>query len=296
MPSLEHTPPYPIEIACLPYPEGNVTSKFSKFNGRIGSACEHVVRFIETLGAFCADKNLRLREFSRSLTEHVVRQPYSGLDSKPLLVNLHLPTFSKLLESAQNLGDSVRLSFSRSHWRSGRGPSTYVTEERSSHGYKRRCDYDDPPLPLPYKYNEARAILDKLVEDGEGVSGIFLGYVIHRQGIEPDPAKSHAIIEMSRSGSLKELKALFVTVSYLRRYIPALAEIIWEFSALLKKNAIYQWTDDHQQAFESIKRTFLSPKVMIAPHKGQSLYHKSIGALLTQEMKAKRVQYTTSTV
>ena len=68
MPSLEHTLCYPIKIACLPYPEGYVTPKFFKFNGHNGSAREQVARFTETLGAFCANKNLRLRDFSKSLT------------------------------------------------------------------------------------------------------------------------------------------------------------------------------------------------------------------------------------
>ena len=82
-------------------------------------------------------------------------------------MNLHLPTFSKLLEREQNLGDFVRLSFSRLHWRSKRGLSACVIEESSSLGYKWRHEYGDPPPLLLYKYNEAKAILDKLVEDGE---------------------------------------------------------------------------------------------------------------------------------
>ena len=69
MPSLEHTPLYPIKIACLPYLEGYATPKFSKFNGCNGSAHEHVAWFVESFGAFCFDKNLRLREFSKSLIE-----------------------------------------------------------------------------------------------------------------------------------------------------------------------------------------------------------------------------------
>ncbi|GFY85773.1 hypothetical protein Acr_04g0005110 [Actinidia rufa] len=51
--------------------------------------------------------------------------------------------------------------------RSRRGLSSNVTEERSSHGYQRRHDYNDSPPPPSNKYNEAKAILDKLVEDGE---------------------------------------------------------------------------------------------------------------------------------
>ena len=65
MPSLEHTPPYPIKIANLPCLEVYVTPKFSKFNGRNGSAHDHVARFIETLGAFCADKTLDSGSFPK---------------------------------------------------------------------------------------------------------------------------------------------------------------------------------------------------------------------------------------
>lgn len=53
-----------------------------KFDGKEGSAQEHVVRFIESLGAHAADNNLRLREFSKSLTSRVYTwyvnlEPYS---------------------------------------------------------------------------------------------------------------------------------------------------------------------------------------------------------------------------
>ena len=65
------------------------------------------------------------------------------------------------------------------------------------------------------------------------VSGKFLGCIFHHQGIEPDPAKSQAIVEMPRSASLKELKAFLGNVYFLRRFIPALAKILYPFSALL---------------------------------------------------------------
>ncbi|XP_028104160.1 uncharacterized protein LOC114303224 [Camellia sinensis] len=51
------------------YPTGYVVPKFIKFDGKQGNAREHVVRFIETLGVHGSDHSLRLREFSKSLTE-----------------------------------------------------------------------------------------------------------------------------------------------------------------------------------------------------------------------------------
>ncbi|KAH7841340.1 hypothetical protein Vadar_028577 [Vaccinium darrowii] len=68
LPSLDIQPPYPMAILQMPYPEGYTPPKFTKFDGKEGNAQEHVVRFIETLGAFSGDTNLRLREFSKSLT------------------------------------------------------------------------------------------------------------------------------------------------------------------------------------------------------------------------------------
>ncbi|KAH7836950.1 hypothetical protein Vadar_007782 [Vaccinium darrowii] len=69
-------------ILQMPYPEGYTPPKFTKFDGKEGNAQEHVVRFIETLGALSGDTNLRLREFSKSLTNkpytwYVNLTPYS---------------------------------------------------------------------------------------------------------------------------------------------------------------------------------------------------------------------------
>ena len=61
--------PYPIEMLSYPYPEGYTVPKFIKFDGKQGNAREHVVRFIETLGIHGSNHILRLREFSKSLTD-----------------------------------------------------------------------------------------------------------------------------------------------------------------------------------------------------------------------------------
>ncbi|GFZ00392.1 hypothetical protein Acr_14g0000280 [Actinidia rufa] len=213
-PTPSMNPPYPIEIACLPYTEGYVTPRFSKFNGHNRSVRKHGAQFIKTFGAFYVDKNLKLRvmgsdgvtvlcKIERLAMLQLAREnqkPNKGIlayikrfhdhtmecyepveeiqlvticldgmqpDYKPLWVNLHFPTFSKLLESKQSLGDSVQLSFSRPHWLNGGDLSAYVIEEMSSQGYKRRRNYNHPPTTLHYKFNEVKATLDKLVEDGK---------------------------------------------------------------------------------------------------------------------------------
>ena len=60
-------PPYPREIQAKPYPKGYRPPAFRMYNGRSGSAREHVIQFIDDLGIFSHDLELRIRVFSKSL-------------------------------------------------------------------------------------------------------------------------------------------------------------------------------------------------------------------------------------
>ncbi|CAL8121217.1 unnamed protein product [Prunus armeniaca] len=62
-------PPYPSSLLQQPYPKGYEAPTFVLFDGRKGSPKEHVNRFIDALGPYAGDHNLRLREFSKSLTD-----------------------------------------------------------------------------------------------------------------------------------------------------------------------------------------------------------------------------------
>lgn len=52
LPSPDIQTPYPMAILQMPYLEGYTPPKFVKFDGKKGNAQEHVVHFIETMGAF----------------------------------------------------------------------------------------------------------------------------------------------------------------------------------------------------------------------------------------------------
>ena len=61
--------PYPARVAAKPYPKDYTSPKFKQFNGKTGDAHEHVMKFEETLGVAGLDDDLKLKEFSKSLTE-----------------------------------------------------------------------------------------------------------------------------------------------------------------------------------------------------------------------------------
>jgi hypothetical protein len=62
-------PPYPIELLKEPYSEKYDTPTFVLFNGRRGSALEHIRNFLDSMGPFAANGELCLREFSKSLVD-----------------------------------------------------------------------------------------------------------------------------------------------------------------------------------------------------------------------------------
>ncbi|XP_028123313.1 uncharacterized protein LOC114320358 [Camellia sinensis] len=90
--------------------------------------------------------------------------------------------------------------------------------------------------------------------------------------------------------SQEELKKFLGKVSYIRRFIPALAEISAPFGSLLKGDAKFEWNQEHQKVFERIKAALTSPQTMIAPQPRVPLMlyltstPKSIWALLVQDV------------
>ena len=62
-------PPYLLRILSKPYPERYEPRTFVQYDGKRGSAIEHVSKFINTLDPYVAGKDLCLQEFSKSLCD-----------------------------------------------------------------------------------------------------------------------------------------------------------------------------------------------------------------------------------
>lgn len=79
--------------------------------------------------------------------------------------------------------------------------------------------------------------------------GKFLRFIVHCKGIDLDSIKAKAIRDRVPPKSIKQLKSFLGKVSYIRRFIPGLAEILKQFQRLLKKDVAFEWKGDQQAAF-----------------------------------------------
>ena len=64
-------PPYPLRVFSKPYPERYEPKAFAQYDGRKGSAVEHMSKFINSLGPYAVDEDLCFQEFSKSLYDRV---------------------------------------------------------------------------------------------------------------------------------------------------------------------------------------------------------------------------------
>lgn len=75
----------------------------------------------------------------------------------------------------------------------------------------------------------------------------LLGFIVHRKGIDLDPSNAKANRDMKPPKTIKQLKSFLGSVSYIRRFISALAELLEPFKKLLKKDVSFQWARNSRQ-------------------------------------------------
>ena len=121
--------------------------------------------------------------------------------------------------------------------------------------------------------------------------GNFLGFLIHKKGIEVNENKAKVIIGAKPTTNKKELQIFFGKVNYLRRFISNLSGKTRVFTRLIKleKEEDFFWTTEHQEAFNQIKKYLPFPLIMAPPRHGKpvklyiSASETTIGSMLVQD-------------
>ena len=81
----------------------------------------------------------------------------------------------------------------------------------------------------------------------------FLGYVVTTEGIKADPEKVKALLEWPRPTNVKELQSFLGTINFNRRFIRGFSQLALPLTKLTRKDTLYEWSKDQQQAFQRLK-------------------------------------------
>jgi hypothetical protein len=116
----------------------------------------------------------------------------------------------------------------------------------------------------------------------------YLGHVITEDGVRADPKRVIAIENFRRPECEKTLKSFLGMAGYYRRFIPRFSKIVAPLHALLKKDSVFEWTADQENAFQNLKAKLTYQPILQYPDFSREFIlttdasNQGLGAVLSQ--------------
>ncbi|KAL0386593.1 UNVERIFIED_CONTAM: Pro-Pol polyprotein [Sesamum latifolium] len=102
--------------------------------------------------------------------------------------------------------------------------------------------------------------------------GRFLGFMVTQRGIEANPLKIKAILDMKVPTCINEVQRLTERIAALSRFISKSAEKSLPFFKILRKARTFEWDASCQHAFEELKSYLAGLPLLVKPSPGHTLY------------------------
>ena len=103
-----------------------------------------------------------------------------------------------------------------------------------------------------------------------GVSaGKFLGFIVNNRGIEANPDKIKAVLDMPPPSNIKEVQRLTGRIAALSRFVSKASVKCQPFFHVLKKP--FQWDTHCEEEFSALKTYLSSPPILVSLSEGELL-------------------------
>ena len=117
----------------------------------------------------------------------------------------------------------------------------------------------------------------------------YLGHIIGREGVRPNPAKVAAIKEFPRPKTVRNVRQFLELLGYYRRFIEKYTKLAKPLADLLKKEAKFIWGLEQEESFWKLRETLCQETILRYPDFSKTFKLTTdastyaIGAVLTQE-------------
>lgn len=81
----------------------------------------------------------------------------------------------------------------------------------------------------------------------------YLGFIINKHGLKPNPERVAAIIQMPQPSNVSELRSFLGAINFYSRFVENMRLHRGPLDELLKANIEWKWTKQHQQCFQQLK-------------------------------------------
>ena len=94
---------------------------------------------------------------------------------------------------------------------------------------------------------------------------LYLGHILSKEGVKVNPKLISAVKNCRPPQTQKEVRTFLGLTSYYRRFVSRYAHEAEPHQRLLRKDTPWAWTEDCQQAFETLKAKLLEPLCSCTP-------------------------------
>ncbi|XP_052300414.1 uncharacterized protein LOC127903754 [Citrus sinensis] len=102
-------------------------------------------------------------------------------------------------------------------------------------------------------------------------SGKFLGFMVSHRGIEANPEKIQAIVQMTSPRNLKEMQSLTGRLAALSRFISKATDKCQPFFQVIRRGKKTEWTPECEEAFRNLKHYLQQAPLLSTPRDGDKL-------------------------
>ena len=96
-------------------------------------------------------------------------------------------------------------------------------------------------------------------------SVVFLGHVVSKEGVTPNPANIAKVVDWPRPKTAKQIRQFVALGSYYRRFVKDYASIVRPMVELTKKGKRFIWDEACDRSFEMVKKSLISADIMGYP-------------------------------
>ena len=117
----------------------------------------------------------------------------------------------------------------------------------------------------------------------------FLGHIVGREGIQPDPEKISKIKNFPIPTNVTHLQAALELFGYYQKFIKDFSRHAKPMTELLKKDKLFQWEEKQQTAFERLKERLIKALILQYPDFNSPFFlytdtsKTGLGAVLAQK-------------
>jgi hypothetical protein len=96
--------------------------------------------------------------------------------------------------------------------------------------------------------------------------GVLLGHIDCKQGLLADLSKIGIIVDFPLPTSVKQLCTTLGHTGYYMKFIKGYTQITTPMEKLLKKDCQFDWADECQQRFDTLKQKMVTAPILVFPY------------------------------